>query len=64
MLHVFKSGHTNYTASFSSIINISKIKWTINYFDNIIFIDGLSIPQIKAIVRKTRDNLIEAIKYA
>ncbi len=28
------------------------------------FIDGLSIPQIKAIVRKTRDNLIEAIKYA
>ena len=28
------------------------------------FFDGLSIPQIKGIVRKTRDNLIEAIKYA
>lgn len=28
------------------------------------FIEGLSIPQIKAIVRKTRENLIEAIKYA
>ena len=28
------------------------------------FIEGFNIPQIKAIVRKTRENLIEAIKYA
>lgn len=28
------------------------------------FVDGLSISQIQSIVRKTRDNLIEAIKYA
>ena len=28
------------------------------------FFDNLTIPQTKAIVRKTRENLIEAIKYA
>lgn len=28
------------------------------------FINGLTIPQIKAIVRRTRENLVEAIKYA
>jgi len=28
------------------------------------FIGGLTIPQIKSIVKRTRDNLIEAIKYA
>ncbi len=35
-----------------------------SYRDIADFMNGLTIPQIKAIVRRTRENLVEAIKYA
>lgn len=35
-----------------------------SYREIVDFMNGLTVPQIKAIVRRTRENLIEAIQYA